>query len=154
MHIGTQDKKIRNAMNHLATLTGRFFLGLRDQALNLWHWFRPEARKRGQVLLDMTEKHLRDHQSRATILYRWLRRRYSPERPVRSVLAATVLLLRATLHELLGWPSVQPSERRGWAPNRPDWTPTRPELSTDFHDLPSLPGSPPSPGEEPPGPGL
>lgn len=144
-------KRPKTDMTGLADRVSRFIHGLHDRASTLWRRFRPEVRKRGKAALEWAEEWWDDHSHRGTLLYRWMRQRYSPERPVRSVLSSVLRLLWGTSHELLGWPSAPPTEDE-WAPFEPEFTPYTPELNPPFRGLPEVGDLPPPPGEVPPPP--
>lgn len=138
-------------MKGFATQAGRILRALRSRASALWTWHRPEVRKRGKAALEWAGEWWDDHAHRGNLLYRWMRRRYSPERPVRSVLSSVLRLLWGTSHELLGWPSAPPTENE-WTPFEPEFTPYAPDLNPPFRGLPEVGDLPPPPGEVPPPP--
>jgi hypothetical protein len=138
-------------MTGLADRAGRLVRGLRGRASALWDRCRPEVEARGRAALRWVEECWQDHAHRATLLYRWTwRQYYSPKRPVRSVLWASVRLLWATSHELLGWPSEPATEVE--SPFEPEFTPCTPNLDAPFGGLPAVGDPPPPPGELPPPP--
>jgi hypothetical protein len=138
-------------MTGLTDQAGRFLRRLRSRTSDLWARYRPEVRKRGGVALEWVKERWGDHLHRGRLLCRWMRRRYSPERPVRSILWASVRLLWGTSHELLGWPSAPPTEDE-WKPFEPEFAPCTPDLNPPFSGLPEVGDLPPPPGELPPPP--
>lgn len=141
-------------MKGFDTQAGRILRALRSRASALWTRYRPEVRKRGRAALEWGKERWGDHLHRAKILYRWMRQRFSKGQPLRSILGSLLLLLRANLHELLGWQSPSSSKEDGWAPADPEFTPYTPELASHFDALPEVGDVPPPPGEAPAPPGL
>ena len=138
-------------MAGLADQAGRFVRSLWCRVSTLWDRHRPEIQARGRAVLPLVEECWRNHVYRATLLYRWMCRQYSPKRPIRSVIWASLRLLWGTGHELLSWLPPPPGEDE-WAPFKPEFTPYTPNLDAPFDRLPVVGDPPPPLGELPPPP--
>jgi len=132
----------------------RMCRALRCRALGVWNRLRPEARDRGRVLYELACERLSDYVYRGKLIFRYLRRSRSTERPFRSILTGVLRLLRASMNELLGWSSPATSRPKKWVPFTPEFESFSPELSSRFSELPERMSALPSREDMPPVPKL